>query len=856
MKKKKDRESGVKDVVLQRQNDWLSRNLQHFSHCQLELATGGFTEVLGSGASGTVYRGVLPPDQQLVAVKRLDKAVTEAQDQEFKTEVKVIGGTNHKNLVKLVGFCNQGLHRLLVYEFMRNGSLADLLFGEGHSRPSWYTRAEIASAVARGLFYLHEECSTQIIHCDIKPQNILLDESMTAKISDFGLAKLLKVGQTRTLTGIRGTKGYCAPEWFKNMPVTTKVDVYSFGILLLELVCCRSKLEMEAENEDEVVLADWAYECYQEGQVSRLVESDNDAMANIGKVEKFVKVAIWCIQDDPSLRPGMNKIVRMLEGSVQIPIPPDMSRWPMEWTVSDFQPSNICTGIKGVIGNGACGLNSYCRMESGMFPRCDCPQGYVFKDPLDQSSGCVRNFAPQDCLVKEEGRRDDGGDRFDLVEMVNTDFPNGDYQILVSVSEDTCRGACLSDCLCDAALYRGGTCYKKRMPMSNGNVDLSNGGKTLFKVRRQNSTSSTTKKKDQLLLNATVGWFLLGSSIFVNIIFVLASCPWRKNPLNSKVGETLDQGALSSNLRRFAYKEMETATGGFKQVLGSGSSGTVYKGVINDHNSEKLVAIKVLDKVHVMEGHDVREFTTEVTIIGETNHKNLTRLVGFCNEGQHRVLVYEFMSNGSLADFLFGGGETRPNWYTRTRIAYSVARGLVYLHEECNTPIIHCDIKPQNILLDCSMTARISDFGLSKLMKANQTRTTTAIRGTKGYLAPEWFRNVPVTPKVDVHSFGIVLLELVCCRKNFMMEVEKEEEMVLVDWAYDCYSKGKLHKLLGDDKDAMEDMVRVERLVKVSIWCIQEDPSLRPSMKKVVHMLEGAVLVSEPPDPNSFMSAI
>ncbi|CAI0555676.1 unnamed protein product, partial [Linum tenue] len=315
-KKKKDQERGGKDG----ENDW---NLQHFSHCQLELATGGFTEVLGSGASGTVYRGVLPPDQQLVAVKRLDKAVTEAQDQEFKTEVKVIGGTNHKNLVKLVGFCNQGLHRLLVYEFMRNGSLADLLFGEGHSRPSWYTRAEIASAVARGLFYLHEECSTQIIHCDIKPQNILLDESMTAKISDFGLAKLLKVGQTRTLTGIRGTKGYCAPEWFKNMPVTTKVDVYSFGILLLELVCCRSKLEMEAENEDEVVLADWAYECYQEGQVSRLVESDNDAMANIGKVEKFVKVAIWCIQDDPSLRPGMNKIVRMLEGSVQIPIPPD-----------------------------------------------------------------------------------------------------------------------------------------------------------------------------------------------------------------------------------------------------------------------------------------------------------------------------------------------------------------------------------------------------------------------------------------------------------------------------------------------------------------------------------------------------
>ncbi|CAI0450288.1 unnamed protein product [Linum tenue] len=447
-------------------------------------------------------------------------------------------------------------------------------------------------------------------------------------------------------------------------------------------------------------------------------------------------------------------------------------------------------------------------MESGMFPRCNCPQGYVFMDPTDHSSGCVRNFAPQDCVVKDGN--DDDGDQFDFVEMVNTDFPNGDYQFLNSVSEDMCREACLSDCLCDAVLFRDGQCYKKRMPMSNGNVDPANGGKTLFKVRRQDSTSITNKK---------------------------------------------DHSHLNTNLRRFTYREMETTTGGFKQVLGSGSSGVVYKGVIGDHSSKKLVAVKVLEKMHEMEGHDVREFTTEVTIIGETNHKNLARLVGFCDEGQHRLLVYEFMSNGSLADLLFRR-EVRPNWYTRTQIAYSIARGLAYLHEECITQIIHCDIKPQNILLDDSMTAKISDFGISKLMKANQTRTTTAIRGTKGYLAPEWFRNVPVTAKVDVHSFGILLLELVCCRKNFMMEVEKEEEMVLVDWAYDCYCQRKLHKLVEEDKEAMEDMKRVERFVKVGIWCIQEDPSLRPGMKKVVHMLEGAVLVSKPPDPSSFISSI
>ncbi|CAN0902035.1 G-type lectin S-receptor-like serine/threonine-protein kinase LECRK1 [Linum grandiflorum] len=459
----------------------------------------------------------------------------------------------------------------------------------------------------------------------------------------------------------------------------------------------------------------------------------------------------------------------------------------------------------GDTGSGACGFNSYCQMEDGRLPQCNCPQGYVYQDPSDRSKGCVKNFVSQNCLLDENGE-------FDLVEMINTDFPHGDYKFLSSISEDACREACLSDCLCDAVTFNGGSCWAKRSPLANGNADPINGGKTLIKVRRGQVRDHRH-----------------------------------------------DGGGGGTNLMSFDYKEMELATGGFKQILGSGSSGTVYKGVLNQStNSERLVAVKVLDKMPEKKNgqNDSRLFTTEMKLISGTNHKSLVKLVGFCNEGEHCLLVYEFMSNGSLADSLFTTTRPTIDWYTRTQIAYSVARGLVYLHEECSTQIIHCDIKPQNILLDGAMTARISDFGLSKLMKPDQTKTMTAIRGTKGYLAPEWFRNVPITAKVDVHSFGIVLLELVCCRKNCMMEVENEAEMVLVDWAYECYSNGKLYKLVEKDETAMADIARVERFVKVAMWCIQEDPCLRPGMKKVALMLEGAVGVSEPPDPNSFIGAV
>ena len=260
--------------------------------------------------------------------------------------------------------------------------------------------------------------------------------------------------------------------------------------------------------------------------------------------------------------------------------------------------------------------------------------------------------------------------------------------------------------------------------------------------------------------------------------------------------------------------------------------------------------MKKLDKV-IQEGEE--EFKTEVTVIGQTHHRNFVGLLDYCNEGEHRLLVYKFMSNGSLANLLFG--ISRPEWSQRVQIAFGIARGLMYLHEECCTQIIHCDIKPQNILLDDHFTPRISDFGLAKLLLADQTRITrTGIRGTIGYFAPEWFRKGSITAKVDVYSYGGVLLEMICCKSSVVFG-DNEEEEALTDWAYECYMGGKLEEMVEDDEEARKDMKRVETMVKVAFWCIQEDPGRRPTMRKVSQMLDGVVEVPVPPRPfGVFMS--
>lgn len=527
--------------------------------------------------------------------------------------------------------------------------------------------------------------------------------------------------------------------------------------------------------------------------------------------------------------------------------PKSSSGKPMAWSSLYNIPDNICLSIREDTGGGACGFNSLCSIGTDQRPRCDCPLGYILDDPNDKLGSCRQNFSEQNC--NHESREVEA---FTFQEMLHTNWPDSDYESHRDVSEDWCRQNCLSDCFCAVAIYSDNNiCWKKRYPLSNGNVDPKTGGKALIKIRKDNSTvgSPNVEKRERknqstLIISCSV---LLAISVFMNLILMYIF-KFKGKKRNTIAPYSAVPGV---NLRSFSYKELEQATNGFKEELGTGAFSTVYKAVLDDENG-KVVAVKKLPNMVTEE--DEEGFEAEVNSISRTNHKNLVQLLGFCNEGQHRLLVYEYMKTGSIAHLLFK--DSRLSWSKRVQVAIDTAKGLSYLHEECSSQIIHCDIKPQNVLLDESLTAKIADFGMAKLLKKHQTQTTTRIRGTKGYVAPDWFRSMAITVKVDVYSFGVLLLELICCRKNYEQDVANENEMILLEWACDCYNRNELHLLVGDDEEALEDIRRFEKFLLVAIWCIQENPASRPSMKKVMLMLEGSVEVSIPPETFSFVDSI
>ncbi|KAJ4973822.1 hypothetical protein NE237_006996 [Protea cynaroides] len=359
----------------------------------------------------------------------------------------------------------------------------------------------------------------------------------------------------------------------------------------------------------------------------------------------------------------------------------------------------------------------------------------------------------------------------------------------------------------------------------------------------------------------TLNWWELTIAIGVSILIVttlgvilvyylrrksssdgLMSFSKRSTRNNQNVEAVLrNYGSLAP--KRYSYPDIKKMTNSFRDKVGQGGHGGVFKGKLPDG---RLVAVKVLNE---SKGNG-EEFINEVASISRTSHVNVVSLLGFCFEGSKRALIYELMSNGSLEKFIY---KTCPHfgWEKLYQVAIGVAKGLEYLHRGCNTRILHFDIKPHNILLDDDFCPKISDFGLAKLcLTKNSIISMANARGTIGYIAPEVFSRYygGVSHKSDVYSYGMMVLEMVGGRRNFDAGVEHTSENYFPDWIYNHIEQGEHLKLDMILREEEEEIVR--KMVLVGLWCIQMDPANRPSISRVVDMLEGSLeSLSVPPRP-------
>ncbi|TYI60186.1 hypothetical protein E1A91_D10G088200v1 [Gossypium mustelinum] len=432
-----------------------------------------------------------------------------------------------------------------------------------------------------------------------------------------------------------------------------------------------------------------------------------------------------------------------------------------------------------------------------------------------------------------------------------------DYSVLEFVKPymnadiNACKKACMGTCSCSALFFENstGNCFLFDQIGGLKRAEVGSSGFVSFlKVSRnesgwQNHAKGSTNEAKHiifLVIIVTATILVVAGLLYVGFYYYRRQKRLLEYPTEISEGDTFLDG-FSGMPVRYTYRELCKATKNFSIKVGQGGFGSVYQGEMPDGTQ---LAVKKLESI----GQGKKEFRAEVRIIGSIHHVHLVKLKGFCSEGVHRLLVYEFMGKRSLDKWIFKNKEESSilDWNTRFNIATGTAKGLAYLHEECEFKIVHCDIKPENVLLDDNFNAKVSDFGLAKLMSREESLVYTTLRGTRGYLAPEWITNNPISEKSDVYSYGMVLLEIIGGRKSYDPG-EIPEKAHLPSFAFKMLEEGNLKEILDPKLVIDENDESIVSAIKVALWCIQEEMRLRPPMTKVVQMLEGLCDVPQPP---------
>ncbi|PRQ17457.1 putative protein kinase RLK-Pelle-SD-2b family [Rosa chinensis] len=502
--------------------------------------------------------------------------------------------------------------------------------------------------------------------------------------------------------------------------------------------------------------------------------------------------------------------------------------------------------------HGICGRNGICVYTPE--PKCSCPPGYEVLDKTNWNKGCIPKFN----LTCSEPVK--------FLKIPNVDFFGFDLKFMESITFSACRKLCVDDCRCQAFRYKLAEkstttlCYTKNA-LFNGHKSPFYPGSLYFKLPLHVDTSLPAKLSvtgscmDNETMAVVVGsasmydkktkrmrWVYLysfASAVGVVEFFFIVSGWCLLFRRRGAVAPTLqdDFRRISSHFRMYLSSELKKATQNFKEELGRGSSGVVYKGVLED---QRVVAVKKLGDIY----HAEDVFWAEVTTIEKIHHMNLVRTWGFCSENKHRLLITEYIENGSLDKHLFSPGFLA--WKERLKVAMGIAKGLAYLHHECLEWVIHCDVKPENVLLDSDFEPKIADFGLAKLsQRGGRGSEFSQMRGTKGYMAPEWASNLPITAKVDVYSYGVVILEIVKGIRLSNWVTEDDEE---IETEMTRFIRVAKHRIQSGEESWIEDMLdprldgeynrnQAAKMIKIGISCVEEDRSKRPTMDAIVQML-------------------
>jgi len=555
---------------------------------------------------------------------------------------------------------------------------------------------------------------------------------------------------------------------------------------------------------------------------SNIPETVGQTWLSLNFTSKEQETYIEYVIEDPTV---LSRGIMDVSGQLKVLVWFEGSR---DWQAIFTAPKSQCDVY------ASCGPFTVC--NDVPFPSCTCMKGYSIQSPQDwelddRTDGCSRD-TPLYCNSNTSA----AGVADKFYPMPSVQLPSDAQNVGTATSEEECSLVCLGSCSCTAYSYDQGGCSIWHDKLFN--VRQQGNSVLHLRLAAKELQSSKTNRRG-VIIGAAVG----ASAATLGLIFLVIIC-MRKG---RNYGDDIQAGM---GIIAFRYADLQSATKNFSEKLGAGSFGSVFKGRLSDSTT---IAVKRLDGARQGE----KQFRAEVSSIGVIRHVNLVKLIGFCCQGDRRLLVYEHMPNGSLDAHLFQSSGTVLPWTIRYQIALGVARGLAYLHSSCRDCIIHCDIKPENILLDGSFTPKVADFGMAKFLGREFSHVVTTMRGTIGYLAPEWISGTAITSKVDVYSYGMVLLDIVSGSRNSTKQSSVED----VHKAY--FPVQVAHKLLDGDIASLVDanllgevnLVEVERVCKVACWCIQDVEFDRPTMSEVVQFLEGLCEVETPPVPR-FLQAI